>query len=203
MGRREEKKEKRKQIWMSIILAFIMVFSVFGVLLGTQSNEMKFNGFKFQQQDNYYVTKINGNEMNFYTLPYEVSYINVSSAVMNTLKQADFLTIAFNPNEAQQNLQPIELMRFELARYLGSSRERVFSGVLKASPDYPDLPVVSCANATLKSPMIVFNVSDTAGIVNLDSCIYLNGRGADFIRMRDRILYSYYGVIDDEKPQPQ
>jgi len=58
--------------------------------------------------------------------------------------------------------------------------------------------LITCANATLKTPVIIMNMSDTAGIVDIDNCIYLNARGTEFLRMRDRLLYSYYGVIKDE-----
>ena len=73
----------------------------------------------------------------------------------------------------------------------------VYSGVLKSSLEY-DLPILTCTNATLKTPVIIFNMSDNTSIVEIDNCIYLNARGREFLRLRDRLLYSYYGVIEDE-----
>ena len=71
MSRWEAKKEKNKKIWMSIIISALMVFSVFGVLLSTQSNELKYGKFKFTPVQNYYFTNINGKQIAFYTLPPE------------------------------------------------------------------------------------------------------------------------------------
>jgi hypothetical protein len=70
--------------------------------------------------------------------------------------------------------------------------------VLNASEDYKELSVLSCANATLQTPVLLFNVSDNTSIIDINNCIYLNARGTEFLRLRDRVLYSYYGVINDK-----
>jgi hypothetical protein len=101
--------------------------------------------------------------------------------------------ITFNPEESA-NLQAMEVTRFDLSQSLGKV---VYTGVLQISPEY-DLPILTCANSTLKTPVIVLNVSDSTSIVEENNCIYLNARGTEFLRLRDRLLYSYYGVIEDE-----
>jgi hypothetical protein len=196
MGKRERKKEKSKQVWMSIIIAGLMVFSVFGVLLSNNTSELRYGKFKFKQNNNYYTTKINGNDMPFYTLPPEASAINLSSIITNKLKESYFIILTFDPNSGKENLPMIELARFDFTQYLGG--KIVYSAVTNASAEYSSLPVMNCANATLQTPVLIFNISNTVGIVDVDNCIYLNGKGMDIIRMRDRILYSYNGVITDE-----
>jgi hypothetical protein len=194
MGRRERKSEKAKQIVMGVVIALIMILSTFGIIIGSQSNELRYGKFKFQISNNQYVTKINGKEMNFYFLPVQTEYINLSSVVTNKLKEAYMVMMTFNPND-QSNLPVIELVRFDFSQLLGKV---VFSGVLNASEDYKELPVLSCANATLQTPVLLFNVSDNTSIIDINNCIYLNARGTEFLRLRDRVLYSYYGVINDK-----
>nr|MCK4929786.1 hypothetical protein [Nanoarchaeota archaeon] len=193
MGRRERRIDKRKQFWMAAILVFLMVASGFGVIVGSRTSEMKYGKFKFFIQDNRYWTKINDNEMPFYFLPQQVEYINLSSIITNKLREAYLVMITFNPEE-ETNLQVIEITRFDLSQLLGKV---VYNGVLASSLEY-DLPILNCANATLKTPVIIFNMSDNTSIVEIDNCIYLNARGREFLRLRDRLLYSYYGVIEDE-----
>ena len=193
MGRRERRIEKRKQLWMAILLVFLMVASGFGVIIGNRASEMRYGKYKFQIKDNHYVTKINDNEIPFYFLPSQVNYINVSSIITNKLKEAFLVMITFDPEE-ETNLQVIEVARFDLSQLLGKV---VYNGVLTSSLEY-DLPILTCANATLKTPVIIFNMSDITSIVDIDNCIYLNARGTEFLRLRDRLLYSYYGVIGDE-----
>ncbi|MFH0869670.1 MAG: hypothetical protein V1866_01270 [archaeon] len=193
MSRWERKKEKNKQIWMSLIIAGLMVFSVFGVIIGTQSNELRYGKFKFKQDNNQYLLTVDGKEMPFYTLPYESEYINVSDITVNRLKEAYFISLTFNPNKDVDNLPLIELARFDFAQYMGG--KVIVSGVLESSETYANLPLIDCSNATLKTPVVVFNISDKTSVVEVDNCIFLNARGTEFIRLRDRILYAYHGVI--------
>jgi len=194
MGRHERASDKKKQILISVILAAIMVFSAFGVMLGTVSNEMRYGKYKFAVQNNVYVTKINGQEMVFYYLPKQIEGINLSSVVTNKIKEAYMVMITFNPYETS-NLQVMELVRYDLSQMLGKV---VYNGVLNASSQYLDFPVLNCANATLQTPVIVLNKSDNISIIDVDNCIYLNARGEEFKIVRDRLLYSYYGVIQDD-----
>lgn len=193
MSRWDRKKEKSKQIWMSILIAALMVFSVFGVIIGTQSNELRYGKFKFKQDNKQYLLTIDDKEMPFYTLPYESEYINVSDIIVNKLKEAYFISLTFNPNKDVDNLPLIELSRFDFAQYL--SGKVVVSGVLESSEEYSNLPLINCSNATLQTPVVVFNISDRTSVVEVDNCIFLNARGTEFIRLRDRLLYAYHGVI--------
>jgi hypothetical protein len=196
MNRWDRKKENNKKIWMSILIAALMIFSVFGVILGSQTNELKYGKFKFTPANNYYLTKIDGKEIAFYTLPPESSSINMSSAITNKIKEAYFVVLLFDPSSGADNLPLIEVARFDLSQSVAG--KSFFSALTNESADYAALPVMSCANATLQTPILFFNISNTPGIVDVDNCIYINARGNDIIRLRDRILYSYYGIIKDE-----
>jgi hypothetical protein len=193
MGRHERKSDKAKQIIMGIVIALLMVLSTFGIIIGNQTNSMSYNGYKFQLNGNQYVTKINGKQMIFYSLPSQSDFINVSSSVANKIKEAYLVMLTFNPNDTV-NIQIIEQVRFDLSQDLNKV---VLNGVLNTSADYASLSTVTCANATLQTPVIILNMTDTAGIIDVDNCIYINARGTEFLRMRDRLLYSYYGVIKD------
>jgi hypothetical protein len=194
MGRRERKGNKAKQIIMGVVIALLMILSTFGIIIGNQTNDMRYNGYKFEYNGNQVFTKINGKEMVFYSLPSQSDFINVSSTIPNKIRESYMVMLTFNPAD-QVNIQLIEVVRFDLSQYLDKA---ILNGVLNASASYPDLTIITCANATLQTPVIIMNMSDTAGIVEADNCIYINARGTEFLRMRDRLLYSYFGVIKDE-----
>ena len=179
---------------MAVILVSLMVASGFGVIIGSRTSQLRYGDYKFIIKDNRYVTKINGNEMPFFFLPQETEYINLSNTVTNKLREAYFIMVTFDP-EDEANLQVIEVTRFDLSQYLGKV---VVNGVLAETEEYEELPEITCANATLKTPVILFNKTDFPIIVEDENCIYLNARGREFLRLRDRILYSYYGVIEEE-----
>jgi hypothetical protein len=195
MGRRERQSEKKKQIIIRVTLALIMVLSAFGVMIGSfANNEMRYGKYKFELVDNQYMTKINGKPTFFYSLPTQVDYINLSSSVTNKIKEAYMVMLTFNPQD-NASLQIIDLVRFDFSQLLDKV---IVNGVLSSSEAYPDFPIITCANATLKTPVLIFNISDNTSIVDVDNCIYLNGRGTELVWLRDRLLYSYYGVIKDE-----
>jgi hypothetical protein len=194
MGKRERKSDKAKQIIMGVVIALLMILSTFGIIIGNQTSSSRYNGYKFSINGNQYATKINGKEMLFYSLPSQSDFINVSSSIPNKIKEAYIVMFTFNPQDTV-NIQILEIVRFDLSQYIDKV---ILNGVLNASTDYPDFPVITCANATLQTPVIIMNMSDATGIVDIDNCIYINARGTEFLRMRDRLLYSYYGVIKDE-----
>ncbi len=194
MGKRERDSDKKKQIIVSVVLALLMVLSALGVMIGSFSNDMRYGKYKFQINGNQYITKINGKETVFYSLPSQTDFINLSSSVTNKIKESYLVMLTFNPSETA-NLPVIELVRFDFSQMLGKV---VISGVLNASESYKEFPIITCTNATLQTPVMVFNISDNTSIVEDVNCIYLNARGTELLRLRDRILYSYYGVIKDE-----
>jgi hypothetical protein len=192
MGKRERKNDKRKQIILSIVLSAVMIFSVFGVMIGSfTNNEMSYKGHRFEIKGNKYVTKINGNEMEFDYLPQITESINLSNDTATKIKSAYVLMITFDPSQ-ESNLPVMELVRFDLSQKLGKI---VLSGVMSNSEQYQNFSIITCENATQQSPVIVLNMSDNTSIIDAGNCIYLNARGSEFLRLRDRILYSYYGVI--------
>jgi len=194
MGKRERESDKKKQVIVSVALSLLMILSVFGVMIGSfGNNEMRYGKFKFEVQNNQYVTKINNQEMAFYFLPIQTDYINLSSSVTNKLKESYMIMTTFDPSDAL-NIQIMEVVRFDLAQTLGKV---VVPGVLNQSADYAEVPIVTCANATLQTPVIVLTMSDNTSIEEVDNCIYFKARGTEFLRLRDRLLYSYYGVIQD------
>jgi hypothetical protein len=196
MGRKERKQDKAKQVWMSVLIAFLMIFSVFGVIIGSQDNSMKYGKFKFSQAQNGYVTKINGKDVPFYSLPSQSSFINVSSDVKNLLNGSYFIVVSFDPLAAKESLSAVEVARFDFSQYFEG--KLVYNAVTNNTGEYSEQPVITCANATAQTPVIYFNFSDTPGIINVDNCIFINAKGSDVLVMRDRLLFSYFGVILDE-----
>jgi hypothetical protein len=191
MGKRERKSEKAKQVILSVVIALVMIMSTFGIIIGSQNNELRYGKYKFEVGNNQYATKINGKEMVFYSLPGQDEYINLSSIIINKLKEAYFISLTFNPND-KNNAQVLDLIRYDFSQTLGKT---VINGVINTSADYKDLPVITCENATLQTPVLLFNVSDNTSIIDINNCIYLNAKGSEFLRLRDRLLYGYYGVM--------
>ena len=195
MARRQKDNGKVFKIAMSSLIALLMIFSVFGILIGSYSSELRFGKYKFAQDSTsgIYTIKIAGKEMTFYTLPSDASAIQFPNSTVQKIESATYLITTFNPNTANESTPYIEIARFDMASAMAN--KTIFSSVSEPSELYAALPVFTCENATAGVPVIVFNVSDVIGVHDYGNCIYLDGKATDFLRLRDRILYEHYGVL--------
>ncbi len=193
MGWRERKQDNRKQIWVSVFMAALMIFSAFGVYLGSisQGDTFEYKDHKFKLTDGKYILKLNNKEIPFYSLPQDVGGVNWSKEAAGLVQKAWVPQIVFDPT--QEGLQYIELARFDWNRWWGKP---LINGVTRASSVYPDLPVLSCKNATQNSPVIYLNSSPEVSSRVEGNCLILNGLGVDFLHWRDRVLYTYLEVLE-------
>jgi len=170
-----------------------MIFSAFGVYLGAtseQSDEFEYKDHTFKFKEGKYWLKGDRGETPFYNLPQELEFVNLSKEATALIKQGWLLQIVFDPS--QENLEYIELTRFDWNRWWGKT---LINGVLVPSGMYPNLPVITCINATEKSPVIYLNSSSPSSETIEGNCLILNGLGIDFLRWRDQVLYLHLGVI--------
>jgi len=192
LRRIEAKKERRKKFWMGALLVFIMTFSIMGILIGSRSGERwEYNGYKFTRVENVFVTEINNQKIGFDFLPQTVLTINISANLRNKVL-SPMVYLTFDSETDVQNLLYIDTVRNDLQTTLNSV---IVSAVTKESEIY-FLPTITCENATPFVPVIYFNVSNQTSIVDKNNCIVLNGQTIDFFKMRDLLVYTYYGVIN-------
>ena len=193
MGRKQRKdNSKMWSVGMSVFIAILMVLSVFGVLIGSYTNEIRYGKHKFARTDIGYETKLDGKMVQFYTLPPETFYLNFSNETRAKLFTAPFIVTTFNPNIANQSISAIELARFDLLNEIGNLK--VYNAVSEYSEQYANVPLVTCENASIATPLIIFNVSDRLEVIDTGACVYFNGKANDFLKIRDLMLYAYYGV---------
>ncbi len=203
---KQDKREKRKQrvnIIMTIIVGVLMVASIAGYAIidnGSVSGNLKYNKNSFSViQDNYgnsyYRTKINNKYMDFYYYPSDIERINYSSDITPLLKNSQAVVFAFDPNDnSSDDLVFIDTIRYDLGQQLDKP---TYFGILNASSNY-QLPVISCMNASYYTPMFIINISTDTGFEASSGnpyCIYMNAKLKDILAAKDRIVYTYYGVM--------
>jgi hypothetical protein len=195
LRRVEQKKERRKKFFIGLFLVAVMVMSGFGIYLSGQDayGTFFFNDLKFEVQDNVYVTKINDRQIYFYNPPSTLQIYNVTPIIPNVLKNAQVIVQTFDPES--EELIVIDRIRFELSQLLD---KQTANTVIKPSDIY-NLPVYTCVNATFEAPVIYYNVSNTTSIEYDNNCIIINAKSLEFLKMRDLLLYHYYGVLPVEE----
>lgn len=190
------KKKQREQYTRTIVVIITVIFilsSIAGIVLyrNDPREEFSIQGVKFRQEGDHYIANINKNDVIVYTLPGEASYINISSAILNKIKNSKMIYLTFDPE--QDDLTYVDFIRFELTEELFENNIFPISGTLRESPLY-QLPVVDCENATIYTPVIEFRVENKTNIYEEDNCIYIQAKGPEFIIIRDKIIFGLYGL---------
>jgi hypothetical protein len=197
---RYEQRKKRTNIIITIIVAFLMVASIFAFVitdLGQQGNELTYNKYTFQTVNNIYRTKINGNYMDFQYFPADLERINITQDIVNRLMNAKGMIIVFNPNESVDNLQYIDFARLDMSNQLSTP---IGFAITKPSSLYSGLPVLGCQNSTTELPFIMINISSSSDFI-LDNaypnCIIMNAELKDIVALKDRLVYRLLGVMQN------
>jgi hypothetical protein len=196
----KKSKNSGKKFTVIIITAFIvfsMVISIFAIVVDNQSQGIpKYNKHSFVSTDTGYKTKINGAYMDFYNYPTELEHINMSSDVTALIQNSKGMAFIFNPEDnLSDNLKYIDLIRYDLMRQIDNP---VFFGITQESDKY-DLPIVSCANATNSFPFVMINSSIEQGFYissENPNCIIMNAKLLGLLSTKDRLVYTYYGVMN-------
>ncbi|MBS3137427.1 hypothetical protein J4232_03270 [Candidatus Woesearchaeota archaeon] len=186
---------KRNMIGLFIIL--IMTMSVLGIYVGSGSDTSdKYNGFKFVQAKNGFLTEINDKQIIFYNHPSSLEYIFFDNVSKDILKNAKMLIITFDP--ADPAIQEIELTRLELTTQLQQfANIYIITGISNQTAPYAQFPLITCANATAYQPVIYFKTGETTAITAEGSCITAaaNYIGA-ILTLKDRIAYQILGIMN-------
>lgn len=193
------RKVRDNKLARNLVTAFIivlMVGSVIGYMFGRDSGEiLKYNGYKFSKVNNKLLLKVDKTDVWFDYFPSSVEDINISSEILDKLSNKIEIDSTYDNNSkwkegigiAQYDLeQGFNLIGVYLVR--GLTTENEFG-----------MPVVRCDTATNKVPVIYFKESNQTKVWVEGNCIIAEAKNEiDFIRIKDRLLYSLFGVMKNE-----
>jgi hypothetical protein len=202
---RSEQRKKRMGMILTVFIAFIMVASIFAIVIDNQSQGLPdYNKHKFVTSNNGYKTKINGTYQEFYNYPSDLERIPISPDIINRLRSGQGIGFIFNPEDnITGNLQFIDIIRYDLQTQFDKP---IYFGITQNSSKYSSipvatkysLPVVECGSATEMFPLVLINASLNTSIVVSDenpTCFIMNAKLKDLLAAKDRILYTYYGIM--------
>lgn len=188
-----EKKRKRNQITIGIILGIVLVMSTLGFALqGALSNNansgsssgqgtFSYNGFQFTNSNGVWIL---GNFV-FQNSPADVE--NLSSAVIGTLNDA----------KSYQNA-PLYIYsedttaRIEAYANMGNIAQRVQDACPAGANCTENVPLKTCADNFI---IIKASNNSLGGSIKQDKgCVYIVGPKKDLVRLTDEFLYKILGV---------
>ena len=181
---------------MTIGIAFIMVASIFAIVIDNQSQSVpEYNKHKFILGTVGYKTKINSKYVEFYNYPSDLERVPLDQDIIAKLKNSQGVAFVFDPEDnVTDNLQYIDLIRYDIQTQLDKP---TYFGITVNSSKY-SLPIINCANATVAFPFVLINIStNTSFSVSSEypNCIIMNARLKELLAAKDRLIYTYYGIM--------
>ncbi len=194
---RKHRKEKRfkKEHVLSIIIALVMISSVFGVIFYGYSGSdrvEKYNDHKFSLTTRGIETKVDGEKYYFYYFPQQVEDINISESALNAFN-SKYLYITYDPNASY--VREMALMQFNLQDFFNRREVYAVAGITDEMQNVK-IPVITCANATQFAPVVELREGDNLSIVEKNNCVIITGDTSfNLERVEDRIKLGLLGII--------
>ena len=190
----KEKNEKKK--WgLILFIVFIMVgTSVSFVFFGfePQNDVVKDNGIKFVRYPDRLEAKINGQYAAFSFLPGEVKSIPAVEDLSNRLQNKFEIDATYDFNSTYK--EAIALAQHQMELTLATYNMYLRKG-FTANTTF-NLPVITCSDATSNVPVVYFRYGNATNIHLENNCIIAEASSnADFIKVKDRLLYGMLGVM--------
>ncbi len=193
---RRDRTDKRKQWILGIFISLIMVTSVFSILVGgfnQGSGSTRYNGYKFSLSQVGYYTKFNGKRLDVDVLPQIVEGVPLDPAIVKIIMDSPQVFVSYDHNVT--SAQMMAAAQYGLADTLGKHFGKFVSTAFTSENPY-SRPVITCANATASTPVIVLQEAYTTGIRLEGTCIILEATSQEeFVALKDRVVYGVTGII--------
>ena len=184
-------KKSKKTIYFVIIIIVLMVSSVIGYVSFSgqpvdSTSDYEFNGHKFNNINNLWVTKINEQDIFFDYLPNEVNNISYSNDKLSTSNK---VYLSYDPSKKDASM---DYIISKLAYSLGVLSYKINLACI-SEKDCPDIPVVSCETG---SNILLLKIGSNVEIYKDQGCLVIEGKDLyELNKVSDRFIYSISGVI--------
>lgn len=191
----ENKKRRRNQLTVGLVLIFLMFFSTAGfafqVLGGSgkgQANQqvqnpqtINYNGFEFREQSGFWILNKDNTNFIFRNNPYQVAKTDsVISGLNNYLNKP--LYINSESIEAESEVQ-INMFQFV---------EEIENACLGKCDNNENLQIKSCEDNFIIIKEITEN--EQSGISQENNCVFIKGEKTDLVKLTDEFLFKLLGV---------
>ena len=192
----ENKKRKRNQLTVGLVLIFLMFFSTVGFAFqvvtktggkGGQINQqiqtqtINYNGFEFREQSGFWILNKDNINFVFRNNPYQVTKIDsVINPLNNYLNRP--LYINSESIEAESEVQT-NLLQFV---------EEIENACLEKCNENEQLQIRSCEDNFIIIKEITEN--EQSGISQENNCVFIKGKKTDLVKLTDEFLFKLLGV---------
>ncbi len=188
------KDKKILTLTLGVFIIGTMILSIFGYSRGSGAslgnvNYYDYNGYKFIETEQGWLTYINNNPVVFYFGPRDLENFQASVDLRtNNLNYLEKIYLSFNPNE---NLQ---LAIQEFTKFIKFNS----NFVIACSEDVTgceNLPIKTCKDSNDKIGVIQFELAEKTEISTKDTCINIKGTQTSIIMLIDKIALTNLGIM--------
>lgn len=184
----KEKKTKKNQLIVGLILILLMVLSTLGYALtgrGDENNvkKVKYKDIDFLKNNDYWSFNYNGYDFATRYYPEEVKDISITNKLVfssYTSKPLYFVTDSNQPD-------------LEIARNLNQAVLRIQNACLSSENCTTDSPIKSCSEdniIVIKEP----NEDENEKIYQSDKCIFIIAKDVNQTRFSDAFLFNIFRI---------
>ena len=195
--KKQDSKNQRMGLYLSLFIAFIMITSAFGVIFygfSDPSSAVKYGKYKFKSTPQGYSANINGVQYVFAALPPELNDINISYGTKFTILNGDVVVLTSNPDSTYK--EDIAVSQYNLNSVLtGLNKQSINAFTLPND----QLPAISCENSTKETPIIEIQEGNTTQIILDGYCIKMEfDNSFNLRRSVSKLTYLLLGVLDEQ-----
>tara|TARA_Y100000310_G_scaffold343159_1_gene449536 strand:- start:52385 stop:53002 length:618 start_codon:yes stop_codon:yes gene_type:complete len=189
------KDQKKLTVGIGLFIIFTMVFSIFGYSLGGsnslggETNNYKYNDYRFVQTPNGWITHINEAPIEFFFGPQELEHLNPNVNI-NELNEINIKNIFITTNPEDE----LDLTINEFRRFIRLIPP-VSLACSKNVEGCEDLEIITCENANIETGVIEFKLSNEVGITLNNNCLEIKGTEITTLMLIDRIIYQGLGIM--------
>jgi hypothetical protein len=203
---RKEKKMRRNNIIIGVILLSVMIFSMFAYYFSSANNNvnpnLQYNGYTFTIENvkggQMVSTSINNKKYLFYTLPQDSKSIMENMTGVNVISASPKIIFVNEPLGLNEQASSDQLYFGTLVRDLQSySGKQIISGVTISDPLSEKL-VYTCDNATATSPVVIFKKGTYTQMnitQNSTDCFEVTSDAMSLLTLRDYLIYKSLNII--------
>jgi hypothetical protein len=199
-----DKRRRRIALFGSLFMVLILLFSTFAYYMtgntGQGNDQMSYPGYEFRFKDlgggrGVLVTDINGQEVEFQALPVLVGYLEVDPVAVQLIKNAPQVVLVSDPNESLEYRTNVDYARLQLNLAIPK-----MVNAMSTPDDRYQMPVANCSMASPQTPVVMFvssNGTNESRVTTNGACITVMGEDRELLYTKDRIIYEYYGILDN------
>ncbi|MFZ1970899.1 MAG: hypothetical protein WAU65_01835 [Candidatus Nanoarchaeia archaeon] len=188
----KDKKKKRNQFLISIILIGVMLISVLGYafqnyLTGNNNvsninstQSISYNGINFLNQNGFWYSNYNGNTLVFTYNPSQISSQDLTNITKTLGDFSNKILYIYSDDSNAESEVRSNLYSFN-------------TSIIDACPAGMQCNQTIAQNINCSNNFIIIN-SGQQSVMQVQNCIYIYGQGQDLIKTVDNVLFKIFGI---------